>query len=321
MACSNYEVSTATLSFLQKISKECNTISLPVARCLSYRLMECSEHRSVGEKGGLPTKCASCGTAWDPSSVKIRTKSRPVLRRNMRKLLAKEQHRPWLLTSKQKKQLKCFKRATTMLVFLCKVCGKKVEQLCPKDLKKQSPKASLSTLFSNKAVATKSKKKPVSSPAHVLLKKKEEKCVVQDLRKESSSVKRNRSLLKRVLIEEDTQKISSGGLHSFLSSLWFLTCLNLSVVARSSVSKDIWKMQLGCDYLWENPLFQHASAIVLPFTDSHRAICISEIYRLFMRLVAECVLQWQLSVGLPLVKWCLCRKIFIWKLLCWCACQ
>lgn len=219
MSCSNYEVSTATLNFLQKISKACNAISLPVARCLSFRLMECSGHRSVVEKGGLPTKCASCGTAWDPASVKIRTKSRPVLRRNMRKLLAKEQHRPWLLTSKQKKQLKSFRRATTMLVFLCNMCGKKVKQLCPKDLKKQSSKASLSTLFSNRAVTTKSKQKPISNPAHVLLKKTEEKCVVLDLQKESASVKRNRSLLKRVLIEEDTRKMSSGGLHSFLSSL------------------------------------------------------------------------------------------------------
>lgn len=219
MACSNYEVSAATLSFLQKISKACSAISLPVARCLSYRLMECSAHRGVGEKGGLPSKCASCGTAWDPSTVKIRTKSRPVLRRNMRKLLAKEQHRPWLLTSKQKKQLKCFRRATTMLVFSCKVCSKKVEQLCPKDRKKQSSKASLSTLFSNKAVTTKSKKKPISSPAHVLLKKKEEQCLVPDPQKDTSSVKRNRSLLKRVLIEEDARKMSSGGLHSFLSSL------------------------------------------------------------------------------------------------------
>ncbi|KAK8778553.1 hypothetical protein V5799_020107 [Amblyomma americanum] len=219
MACSNYEVSTATLSFLQKISKACNAISLPVARCLSYRLMECSEHRSIGEKG-CPTKCESCGIAWDPSSVKIRTKSRPVLRRNMRKLFAKEQHRPWLLTSKQKKQLKSFRRATTMLVFLCRVCGKKVEQPCPKDLKKQSSKASSNTLFCNKPVSTTSKKKPISSPAHVLLKKrKEEKCVVPDPQKETASVKRNRSLLKRVLIEEDTRKTSSGGLHSFLSSL------------------------------------------------------------------------------------------------------
>lgn len=218
MSSNNYEVSIATLSYLHKLAKTCSAISLPLTRCISYRLLECSEHRGVSEKS-LLTKCESCGIAWDPSSVKIRTKPRPVLRRSIRKLLAKEQHRPWLLSSRQKKLLKRFKCATTMLVFLCKVCGKKQEQPCPKLLKNHPSKVG-SSLFCNKAIATKSTKRPTSSPIHVFVKKKkEEKCTVSDTPKECASVKRNRSLLKRVLIEEDTRKTSSGGLHSFLSSL------------------------------------------------------------------------------------------------------
>lgn len=218
MSSTNYEVSVATLSYLHKIAKECASISLPLTRCISYRLLECSERRGVTENK-LLTKCENCGIAWDPSSVQIRTKPRPVLRRSIRKLLAKEQHRPWLLSSRQKKLLKRFKRATTMLVYLCKMCGKKQEQACPKPLKNQTS-TSNSTFFCKKEIATKSTKRPISSPLHVLVKKKkEEKCTVSDTPKECASVKRNRSLLKRVLIEQDTQKTSSGGLHSFLSSL------------------------------------------------------------------------------------------------------
>ncbi|KAL1440096.1 hypothetical protein MTO96_009910 [Rhipicephalus appendiculatus] len=217
MSNSNYEVSIATLTYLHKLAKECAPISLPLTRCISYRLLECSERRGVSDK--LLTKCETCGIAWDPSSVKIRTKPRPVLRRSIRKLLAKEQHRPWLLSSRQKKLLKRFKRATTMLVYLCKMCGKKQEQSCPKPLKNQTSIIN-STLFCKKEIATKRTKRPVSSPLHVLVKKKkEEKCTVSDTPKECASVKRNRSLLKRVLIEQDMQKTSSGGLHSFLSSL------------------------------------------------------------------------------------------------------
>lgn len=218
MSNSNYEVSIATLSYLHKIAKECASISLPLTRCISYRLLECSERRGVTENK-LLTKCENCGIAWDPSSVRIRTKPRPVLRRSIRKLLAKEQHRPWLLSSRQKKLLKRFKRATTMLVYLCKMCGKKQEQPCPKPLKNQTSTVN-STFFCKKEIATKSTKRPISSPLHVLVKKKkEEKCTVSDTPKECASVKRNRSLLKRVLIEQDTQKTSTGGLYSFLSSL------------------------------------------------------------------------------------------------------
>lgn len=218
MSSSKYEVSIATLRYLHKLTQACSSISLPLTRSLSYRLLECSERRGVSDKK-LLTKCEHCGISWDPTNVKIRTKPRPVLRRNIRKLLAKEQHRPWLLNSRQKKLLKCFKLTTTMLVYLCKVCGKKQEQPCPKPLKNQTSKANTS-LFCKKEIATKSKKRPTSSPLHVLVKKKkEEKCSVSDTPKECASVKRNRGLLKRVLIEEDTRKNTSGGLHSFLSSL------------------------------------------------------------------------------------------------------
>ncbi|KAH8018564.1 hypothetical protein HPB51_008960 [Rhipicephalus microplus] len=87
---------------------------LAFSRSFSYRLLECSGRRGVGDKH--LTKCETCGIAWDPSSVKIRTKPRLLLRRSIRKLLAKERHRPWLLNSRQKKLLKRFNRATTMLV-------------------------------------------------------------------------------------------------------------------------------------------------------------------------------------------------------------
>ncbi|XP_037283437.1 uncharacterized protein LOC119176319 [Rhipicephalus microplus] len=217
MSYSNFEVSIATLTYLHKIAKECAPISLPLTRCISYRLLECSGRRGVGDKH--LTKCETCGIAWDPSSVKIRTKPRLLLRRSIRKLLAKERHRPWLLNSRQKKLLKRFNRATTMLVYLCKMCGKKQEQACPKPLRNQTSTAN-STFFCRKEMGAKSTKRPISSPLHVLVKKKKkEKWTVSDPPKECASVKRNRSLLKRVLIEQDTQKTSSGGLHSFLSSL------------------------------------------------------------------------------------------------------
>lgn len=217
---SNYEVPVATLRFLEKTRKACAAISPPIAMCLSFRLLQCSEHRGVSEKG-LLTKCQSCGVSWGPSGVRIRTKPRPVLRRNIRKLLAKEQHRPWLLSSRQKKLLKRFKRGTTVLVFQCKACGKTLKQACPKDPKKQMSKANSSAQCYNRPPAvTPSTKTPIPSPAHVLLKKKKkENSVVQDTPKEAASVKRNRSLLKRVLIEEDTRRTSTGGLQSFLSSL------------------------------------------------------------------------------------------------------
>lgn len=216
----NYEVPATTLRFLEKTRKACAAISPPIAMCLSYRLLEFSQHRGVSEKG-LLTKCQSCGVSWDPSGVRIRTKPRPVLRRNIRKLLAKEQHRPWLLSSRQKKLLKRFKQGTTILVFQCKACRKTLKQACPKDPKRRTSKANSSTLCYNKTpVVRPSTKKPTSSPAHVLLKKKKkENSVVQDTPKETASVKRNRSLLKRVLIEEDTRRSSTGGLQSFLSSL------------------------------------------------------------------------------------------------------
>ncbi|CAN7944670.1 unnamed protein product [Ixodes pacificus] len=125
--------SLATFEYLQKVIKMSASMSTGMSRWLMHRSLEL--FGSPGKCDSLRNSiqsCQRCGVHWQPSEVKFRTKPRPVVRGSMKKLLRREEHKPWTLDSAKRKRLRRFKQLTTMLVYTCQVCGHSRKYPCPK---------------------------------------------------------------------------------------------------------------------------------------------------------------------------------------------
>ncbi|XP_064466855.1 uncharacterized protein LOC135377993 [Ornithodoros turicata] len=223
---------TQRVRFLVEISKLAQNVSPTVARCYVYRSMELISS-TVDTESSKIQMCSKCGTTWQPSDFRIRTQARPVFRKGVQKLLSKELLRPWTLSRRQRKELRFVKRATTKLVYSCRLCGKSQKYPCARAHKasvsandqKQTRflkgKSSTLPIVTHKS-ASKRKIIPGKNSSQVFLKPKynvkRPQCTnVAPL--ETPSMRRTKSLFKAVLNDKEVQQKVPGGLQSFLASL------------------------------------------------------------------------------------------------------
>ncbi|CAN7991361.1 unnamed protein product [Ixodes hexagonus] len=233
--------SLATFEYLQNLVRATASMSPSMSKWLMYRSLELfgspGKYRFIAYCDSLKNSaqsCQHCGMQWQSSEVKFRTKPRPVLRGSMKKLLRREEHKPWTLDSTKRKRLRRFKQLATMLVYTCQVCGHSRKYPCLKPTGDEASDAvGTAESFSSEktpakqpgagATASGPKRQSVTSvPAHISLGNKERKrsTAAGTPLKEPASVKRARNLLKQVLNDQDdAKKRSSGGLQMFLSSL------------------------------------------------------------------------------------------------------